>query len=390
MRSMTTDCVDTRICFSRDDLASLVKNLIPLIKQDSSSNSETGTSTETRTRVITQMMQDMANLSQVERPLSTGTVLNNVLTYYTNNIAPTVLNRNTFEFNWMGIARLYLSPLNIGYARLQSQLVGSYSVDWIRVKLLNVTFSKSVAKTVQTLPIQRKDDLYAKQETQKIIANDEFLSLDGTTYTLGYRPATYLMNAPGINTQRIGNAFVREMKSETSNVYGIGFTTPSVTGLDTQFDGDYASTFPEAKTEPLGTSSEILIRSPQAMSLYLTSTEELTMPGIARNTYKYSRENPLTFRAQDTLAFQEQQGSEEYQNTESAVTPIYGLVQIDLPEDLFQEVYQKVEMTMKQDNYYDDQENYGIISKTQYTTNTVLNANYKILVEYGVHPVTQE
>lgn len=389
---MATDCVDTRICFSRDDLASLAKNLISLLKQDSTSGSGSGNgsgSSSGKGKVFTQLMQDMASLSQVERPLSTGTVLNNVLTYYTNNVAPTVLDRNAFEFNWMGIARLYLSPLNIGYARLESQLIGSYVVDWIRVKLLNVTFSKSVAKNIQTLPIQRIDDLETQQEAQTITANDEFLSLDGTTYTLGYRPATYLMNAPGIDTQRIGNAFVREMKSETNNIYGIGFTTPSVTGLDTQFDGDYASTFPEAKTEPLGTSSEILIQSPQAMSLYLTTTQELETPGVAQNTYKYSRENPLSFRAQDTLSFQGKQGSKAYTNTESAVTPIYGLVQIDLPEDLIQEVYQKVEATINQNNYYDE-ENYGILTKTLSTTNIVLNANYKILVEYGVHPVTQE
>lgn len=86
---MATDCVDTRICFSRDDLASLAKNLISLLKQDSTSGSGSGNgsgSSSGKGKVFTQLMQDMASLSQVERPLSTGTVLNNVLTYYTNNV----------------------------------------------------------------------------------------------------------------------------------------------------------------------------------------------------------------------------------------------------------------------------------------------------------------
>lgn len=400
---MATDCVDTRICFSRDDLSSLAKNLISLLKQDSTSGSGNGSGNSNgsgsgsgsgssgKGRVFTQLMQDMASLSQVERPLSTGTVLSNVLTYYTKNVAPANLDRNAFEFNWMGIARLYLSPLNIGYARLESQLSGSYTVDWIRVKLLNVTFSKSIKKNIEILPIERVDNLDEPNTSQSISIDDDFFSLDGTTYTLGYRPATYLVNATGIDTQRLGNAFVRQMNSESSNIYGIGFTTPSVTGLDTQFDGDYASTFPDAKTEPLGTASEIVIQSPQAMSLYLTSTQELQSPGIAQNTYKYSQQNPVSFRAKDTLAFQKDQGSENYIDNETAVTPIYGLVQIDLPEDLIQEVYQKKDISVIQENYPDEENNsYGILSKTLTTTNMVLNANYKILVEYGIHPVTQQ
>jgi len=126
---------------------------------------------------------------------------------------------------------------------------------------------------------------------------------------MGYRPATYLAGAPGITSKRIGDAFVKDVKNDDITVYGIGFTTPSVTGLDSQFDGDYASTFPDAKTEPLGTSAEVIIRDPQAMALYLDTTQEIAAAGgVANNTYQYSQEKPVSFTAAQTLAFQSEQG----------------------------------------------------------------------------------
>lgn len=380
---MSSDCIDTKVCVSHTDLVKVVQSVIASLNNGtgngngSGSGSGTGTgsgngSGSATSQIQTQLMMDMASLSQVERPISTGTVLSHVLTYYTQNVAPIQLDRDKFQFDWMGIARLYLSPLNLGLENLQNALAGPYAVDWIRVKLINVTFSKSTASSLR--------EIDASTDNVDQAAQNELFTLDGTTYTIGYRPASFLEDNEQIETSQVGNAFLKKEETETRTFYGIGFTTPHITGLDSQYAGEYACEWAGSKTEQLGCASELVVRNPQAATLILTATAK-TNDAIA-NEYGYSTQQSTGYTVKNTAAFQTKQGTAAYDG--KGATPIYGLVQIDLPEDLVQDVYERVSTEIVLDST-SDESGYPTLERKylRKTVSSVLNANYKVLVEYA-------
>lgn len=368
-------------CIEHSDLVKTVQNVIATLNQAGSGNGNgscngngngSGSGTD-QSKIQTQLMVDMASLSSVERPISTGTVVTNVLTYYTQNEAPIKLDRATYQFDWMGIARLYLSPLNLGLEHLQESLAGSYAVDWIRVKLINVTFSKSSASSLT--------ELDASTDNVDQPAKNELFTLDGTTYTIGYRPAAFLEDNEQIETSQVGNAFLKRPESDTSTFYGIGFTTPNITGVDSQYKGEYACEWQGSKTERLGTASELIIRNPSAATLSLTSTT--TANGAIANEYGYSTQVASGYTVKNTAAFQTKQGTANYDG--KAATPVYGLVQIDLPEDLVQDIYERVSTDTILDSDTDEDSGLSTLQRIylRKTVSSVLNANYKILVEYA-------
>ena len=140
----------------------------------SQASSSTDTTAEPNTAALTtQMTRDVIQAIQaaehVERPLSAPNTLRHVMTWFTQNTAPRELNfiKDAVSFDWMGTARIYLSPLNIGFENLATALKdGSYTVDWIRVKLLSITLSTAESSRA----IVETDDYTLGQSTW--IGND--------------------------------------------------------------------------------------------------------------------------------------------------------------------------------------------------------------------------
>ena len=364
----------------------------------SQASSSTDTTAEPNTAALTtQMTRDVIQAIQaaehVERPLSAPNTLRHVMTWFTQNTAPRELNfiKDAVSFDWMGTARIYLSPLNIGFENLATALKdGSYTVDWIRVKLLSITLSTAESSRA----IVETDDYTLGQSTW--IGNDgdareNIVSLDGTTYTIGYWPAATFLGRDDL-IQDAANGFVRKPQSTTSGqttsttlLYGEGFTTQTITGLNSQYKGMYAAEAAENKTERLGVASELVIRNPTGYPLALVSTQ--LSNGQVQNDVTLQG-TPSTFTKSQTRNFMSKQATEpssEAIAVSDAVTPLYGMVQIDLPEDLIQDVYQKVKynatvVPMANGTGSDDLE----MCQVTTWTNKVLNANYNVLVEYGI------
>lgn len=351
----------------------------------------------------TQLMRDIAASAQIPPSPSdaNATVISDVLTFYTNNRIDSLSSytKDGFVFDWMGIARLYLSPLNLGLDKLKAAFGAERSlvVDWIRVKLLNVTFSASET----THESQTLDSSSSQTPPTTVEGSTDpsprFLSVDGTTFTMAYRPASYLLGIPDtgttdqgasagkITTKLVGDAFGAAMLTASQKMYGVGFTTPKLKGVDTPYRGDYASEVSGARTERLGTACEVVIARPEAQPLVLSGTTAFSGIGTAENTYSYGGTPSAPYTFGRAWAFQEKQGAETSTSVSDALTPIYGMIQIDLPEDLIQEVYMDKRVTVDtklvptmEDGGYD-----LYVSKTTRTRAQVLNANYKVLVEYG-------
>lgn len=354
--------------------------------------------------VVTQLMRDMSQLESVPAiPSSQGTtVVSHVLTYYTQNKisleADGSIKEDEFDFNWMGIARLYLAPPNLGTTALQTAVAKNSVVraKWIRVKLLNVTFSttEAVATKCEELTTPEDSDTpagTAETATATTGSNSALLTLDGTTFSMAYFPAESLKKLPAdnttngeISTQMVGDSFVRSVGNNNDATLGVGFTTPTLTGVNTQYAGNYACQAEGAKTERLGSACECLIKDPDALTLTLTSTQQKNTTGMATNKYTITPQQDITFA--QVLDFQGKQGSSTKTEPEGAMTPLYGLVQIDLPEDLVQELYQSSVVALEKKSIPDPEtptETLTLWYKSTTTKYSVLNANYKLLVEYG-------
>lgn len=409
------DCVSTKVCMNHDELVAVVRSVMmglgintvpslpPASSQSQSSlsaaNANSSAPTDkTSDALVTQLMRDMVGAlsTPIERPLASSLIINSVLTYYTHNSAPseildTASKRNNFVFDFMGTARLYLSPLNLNYDKALQMLPKAYHVDQIRVKVLGITFSKSMSQQQKVLPQQ--DPMFEENATNTTITQDPadaFVSLAGSTYTAAYRSAQSLSMSSEITAKDIGDAFVVQRQADAT-VCGVGLVTPKVTGIDTQWKGEYAAQYAGAKTEPIGTATEFVITDPVARPLALASTQAFdttsTETQQANNTYSFAGQAPAVYTNNGTTAFQALQGSAAGTDLSAAVIPVYGMVQIDLPEDLIQEVYDKMTTDVCDISTTEETEVVNkqyLVEKHRYS---VLNANYSILVEYSVSPV---
>lgn len=390
------------VCIPKDKVASVLKLLGIKITDECSSQSqsnspsssnpnETVTLSSQQTKDITEAIRGVLS---VERPISTATVLSHVMTFYTKNIAPQELNfsEEEYQFDWMGISRLYLSPLNLGNL-LDGLQAGQYTVDWIKIKVLGVTLVPSERSGVYVL----REDVVNEDQPQKTFsmanAVNNIFSLDGTMYTVGYLPASkFFGNTATI--KEVGDSFIKTYHSknnegQVSYFTGEGFTAQRIKGIDTQYTGKYAAMYPGSKTEALSSATEILIRNPVGYPLSLTSSSAITeIYQTPVNTYSLSG-TPSVFTKEETQAFTTEQGKGG--PVSGAMTPFYGMIQIDLPEDLIQDVYRKIEIDARLDQVAKTDVNgdgeLDYVSSAQQIrkwTNKVLNANFNVLIEYGV------
>lgn len=335
-----------------------------------------------------------------------------VLTYYTSNQAQQPnekmnLDNYTKQFDWMGTARLYLSPLNLGLERLGEQGIGRYSVEWIRIKVLGITLSSSdsvlITDTVLEMPSDNDDEKKMVIRT----LNDTRPLLESTSYTIGYMNAqdlkrTRIRDSTNPNgreyTTEMGDSFLKEIRantgSNTNTFYGNGFCLQKTSGTNPlmyQYEGPYASELEGAMTYPLKESGEIRIERPEAYMLDLVETSQGTVGTKIVNTYRYSNEYDYVPSRTDTIKFQTEQGTAPNQTELAAIsganTPIYGMVQIDLPEDQIQTVYQDIQAKgLSTIDRIGESDPIKYIREIEYT-NRVLNANFEILVEYGFRTI---
>lgn len=387
------------VCVPKDKLLTVLEHLGITIgdecpkqsQSQSQSPSQSGTVTLTsqQTKDITEAIKGVLS---VPSPISSSNVLSRVMTFYTKNLAPSTLkvNESTYEFDWMGVARLYLTPLNLGNL-VAGLKAGQYGIDWIRVKVLGVTMVPS-ERSGASVVRKEVDDTQPQQSPEMQNAVDNLISLDGTMYTVGYLPASkFLGNAAAI--QDAGDSFIKKYHSQTDegvvNYFtGEGFTTEKITGIETQYTGKYAAMYPDSKTEALASATEIVIQSPVGYPLSVTSSSEIDdQSQIPTNTYSLSGTSGV-FTKEETQQFINAQGTAGA--VSGATTPFYGMIQIDLPEDLIQDVYQKIEIdarldqTIRVDPDTDETEYVSSMQEITRWTNKVLNANFKVLIEYGV------
>lgn len=393
-------------------------------------STSTGNASATGSTVslVSRVARDIEESKQIPRPLDTGLrVLRHVMTYFTTNTFPASTAQNPSpdptQFNWMGVARLYLSPLNLGFERFEKMVEGAYGVDWIKIKVLSITFSKAVQSTSETTirTIEDTETATKRYNTQQEV----FVGLEGTTYTIGYLSADRLATTqieetitpteseeqnplkskPILND--MGDSFLHTNTWEdengtqviTSEFYGVGFSTQHTKGeiATYQYDGPYASEMERTATHALSVSTEMIIEQPKVMALQLTETTQGKSVTTPQNTYAYTyKQGPFT--STQTLQFQSEQGKQTTEdNTQKAITgaitPIYGMVQIDLPEDLVQTVYHKATVCAPMaytdadaniENQNGDPIFANKILETTIHDKMVLNANFAVLVEYGI------
>lgn len=389
------------VCIPKDKVASVLKLLGIEITDGCPSQSTPQSPSQSaakesivlssqQTKDITQAIQGVLS---VERPLSTATVLSHVMTFYTKNVAPATMDfsEEEYQFDWMGISRLYLSPLNLGNL-LDGLKAGQYTVDWIKVKVLGITLVPSERSGASVLRKDVEDEDQSQTTTQMENAVDNVFSLDGTMYTVGYLPASkFFGNTTTI--KEVGDSFIKKYHSEgadnTINYFtGEGFTAQRITGIDTQYDGKYAAMYPESQTQALASATEIVIRNPVGYPLSLTSSTAISNSNKAPiNTYSLSGTTSV-FTKEETQAFRTSQGTAGA--VSGATTPFFGMIQIDLPEDLIQDVYQKIDVDARLDQVAQPNETSGDLEYTSSVqeitrwTNKVLNANFNVLIEYGV------
>lgn len=366
---------------------------------------------------------DIGKTLSIPRPLIGGSrVVRNVLTYFTGNtLRDTAFGAYPTEFNWMGIARLYLSPLNLGFENLQRLNLGAYHVDWISVRVLGITFSSDAKCLIETSIVGETDDegpsavsaIGNKVVYGALDQKDKFVSLDGALYTIGYLSAQDLAttrfgdNVNGMQSyvENMGQSFIKSIEKSangTNTFYGIGFITQHATSPvggtseSYQYEGPYAIQARESSTQEISKSSSIVIEHPEAYALTLSTTSQYDPATIdngktdAANTYQYSKTTGLPYTGASTVGFQSEQlqsvdgGALESVSVQNAVTPIYGMVQIDVPEDLIQTVYHKASgngITALTKMGVDDQQLYGVSVQRE---ESVLNANFVISIEYGI------
>lgn len=421
----TTTCTHQNhydFCSLRNQTCSLESSLDPF--HQSKPQQESQDSSQNQDQKVTLKSQRQSEIeaalgkSSLQRPLSLGTgSLRTVMTYYTTNgwnLDTTNARTLSPTMGWNGIFRMYLSPYNVGYDLLEQYQISSYQIDWIRIKVLSITFSKAVNQrnisgpvNVNNLTNMNADQIYYPYLKTSA---DGFVGFDGTTYTIGYFTAQQLASLQ--DSQTIGSAFTvtKQTNGEyTRYLYGNGVNTEGVPGSSIesiasyQYQGTYACEAQETQTLPLGESCEFLIQNPHSLSLSLTSTLPVgpnTGDGTATNTYLYGT-NQYGINTKTALmnleSFQytnQQQPSTPIQTT-NAQSPIFGMIQIDLPEDLIQTVYKKNGLS-----YQFGISNNGTVGDATadfdpLTTDVMrtelqdeelflLNANFQLLVEYGI------
>lgn len=305
----------------------------------------------------------------------------------------------------MGTSRLYLSPLNLGPQAIGEIGLGGYTVEWIRVKVLSITLDKTSISMVNETVNMTPD--YQSNESGIPLTNtisDSWLTATGATYTIGYLSASELASKRIQDSETVsGTSFVNDIGNSFSKTvtlksdgnvqktfYGNGFVTQKTSGktpLDYQYEGPYAATMHKAMTYRLGESAEILIRNPKPYALELIETTPAVSGVPPANEYDYANQYEYVPTESETVSFLTKQAplltTTDPISVTGAKTPIYGLVQIDLPEDLIQTVYQNVvphgisvieRMGAEEASTYMRQLEY---------INSVLNANFNIEVEYG-------
>ena len=97
--------------------------------------------------VVSDVSQDIARALDVPRLVSSGMrVASTVMTFYSENKLTAIAYPASFDF--MGIARIFLTPLNLGFSAFQALNLTKIAVNWIRVKVLGITFSSSTYTSV--------------------------------------------------------------------------------------------------------------------------------------------------------------------------------------------------------------------------------------------------
>ena len=193
-----------------------------------------------------------------------------------------------------------------------------------------------------------------------------------------------------------GNSFIHTNSfgddNEVSEFYGSGFALQHTKGnnaMTYQYGGPYAAQARMPTTQPIATATELVVRDQAPIALTLLKTTQGSTVTTPMNEYALSAANGTVFTGDKALRFQTEQaklvtGASGQVDITDAVVPLYGMVQIDLPEDLIQAVYRRYAYSGI-GTTEGDATGAGSLSQSILTarTDTVLNANFSVLVEYG-------
>ena len=92
--------------------------------------------------IVSEVSKDIARAQNIPRLVTAGVrVASHVMTFYSTNAPSGVIPQKTLDF--MGTARIFLSPLNLGYETFKALGLGTIAVDWIRIKVLGITLSSA-------------------------------------------------------------------------------------------------------------------------------------------------------------------------------------------------------------------------------------------------------